>query len=131
MAQAGVAYHNFSNPSPRHIRKMRNCRMNRMMLRVTMILTIAFLFVYIGQLTTISAGSKEIQEIRGEIAELKEEQEQLQISLASRQNIDRVRDIATGKLGMNYPVEEQVRVISFSGSISSTNTQTAHDNATP
>lgn len=132
MAQAGIANYGTKEASSGRsgCRRCRN-RMNTIMLFVTGCMMAAFLFVYIGQLTVISAASKEARQLRQEISQLHEEQEQLQINLANRQNIDRVWDVATGELGMRYPVEGQVQIVSMNGYSSSAATQTAHDNANP
>ena len=112
-------------------RRMREARMNRVMLRVTIGVVVVSLFVYITQMAGISANAKEIGRIRKEITQLKEERQYLEVKLAARQDLERVRDEAIGRLGMGYPDEGEVRIISLSGYASNLNTQTVHDNTAP
>ena len=146
MAQAGVAgrnsYPERYTPSPvrgaahRNVpqanaavrmRKERIARTNRLMLRVTIALIVVSLFVYISRMAAISANAKEIAKIRQEITQLKEEQQYLEVKLAARQDLDRVRDEAMGRLGMRYPEEGQVQLVSLGGYLAGENWQTAHD----
>ena len=148
MAQAGVAYRSTrpsgstrpttavrSHPSQAsaaaRMRRERIARTNRMMLRMTVALIVVSLFVYIGRMASISANAKEIAKIRREITQLREEQQYLEVKLAARQDLERVRDEAMGRLGMDYPVEGQVQLVSLGGYLAGSGTQTAHDNATP
>ena len=131
MAQAGVAYRDVNRSAEVRRGKGRGKRLNRVMLWATTGLVVGFMFGYIGQLAEISAGAKEIRQIKMETDRMKEEQEQLKINLANQENIDRVWDLATGTLGMQYPVEGQIQIVSIEGYMSNGNTQTAHDNATP
>ena len=148
MAQAGAAYRGASRTqisggrtgaqravhpggAAARARRARIARINQIMLRVTVALIVVSLFVYITRMAEISANAKEINRIRQEITQLKEEQQYLEVKLAARQDLERVRDEAMGRLGMNYPDEGEVRLISLSGYASGLNTQTAHDNAAP
>ena len=132
MAQAGVAYRSTKQrPQAVYSRKKRVARINRMMLWSTTGLVMLCLFAYVGRMADISSGAKEINQLRREISGLKEEQQYLEVVLAARQNLTRVRDEAMGRLGMSYPVEGQVQVVSLSGYSASANMQTAHDNAMP
>ena len=148
MAQAGVAYRGVHptgsarpatavrrSPSPKsaaaRMRRERAERMNRMMLRMTIALIAVSLFVYIGRMASISANAKEIAKIRQEITQLREEQQYLEVKLAARQDLERVRDEAMGRLGMGYPVEGQVQLVSLGGYVVGSGTQTVHDNAAP
>lgn len=148
MAQAGVAYRSVrASESTRpavavrrrpsqtsaaaRMRRERIERTNRMMLRITAGLIIASLFVYIGRMASISANAKEIAKIRREITQLQEEQQYLEVKLAARQDLERVRDEAMGRLGMGYPVEGQVQLVSLGSYVAGSGTQTVLDNATP
>lgn len=71
------------------------------------------LFVYIGRMAAASAGAKEIDRLMSAIAEEQRTAQQLSIQLAARLDPARVRDEATGRLGMSYPAEGQIRVISL------------------
>ena len=113
------------------VRRERIERTNRWMLRVTVALIVVSLFVYISRMAAISANAKEIAKIRQEITQLREEQQYLEVKLAARQDLDRVRDEAMGRLGMGYPVEGQVQLVSLGGYRAGSSTQTAHDHATP
>ena len=128
MAQAGVAYRDVNRSFTVGRGKGRGKCLNQVMFWVTTALVVGFMFGYIGQLATISAGAKDIRQIKKETDQLKEEQEQLRIN---QENIDRVWDLATGTLGMRYPVDGQIQIVSIEGYMSEVNTQTARDNATP
>ena len=131
MAQAGVANRSAARMNAARMRRIREARINRLMLKLTMALIVVCLFGYISRMTVISAGAKEISKIRQEITKLQEDQQYLEVLLAARQDLDRVRDEAVGRLGMGYPKDGQVYLISLGGYASSANTQTAHDNAAP
>ena len=142
MAQAGVAYRSARPAAAVHgpssqvnaaarMRRERIERTNKWMLRVTVALIVVSLFVYISRMAAISANAKEIAKIRQEITQLREEQQYLEVKLAARQDLDRVRDEAMGRLGMGYPVEGQVQLVSLGGYMAGGSTQTAHDNAMP
>ena len=98
---------------------------------MTVALIVVSLFVYISRMAAISANAKEIAKIRQEITQLREEQQYLKVKLAARQDLDRVRDEAMGRLGMGYPVEGQVQLVSLGGYRAGSSTQTAHDHAMP
>ena len=110
------------------MRRERIARTNRLMLRVTIALIVVSLFVYISRMAAISANAKEIAKIRQEITQLREEQQYLEVKLAARQDLDRVRDEATGRLGMRYPEEGQVQLVSLGGYLVGESRQAAHDN---
>lgn len=132
MAQTGAVYRGKVRTSQeKHLQRKRTIRMNRIMLGATTTLVMLCLFAYISKMAAISSTAKEINQTRKEISNLKEEQQYLEVVLAARQNLDRVRDEATGRLGMNYPAEGQVQVVSLSGYSASVNTQTAHDSTMP
>ena len=133
MAQAGIV--NREEQKARleaaRARRERIARMNRIAFRATTALVVVCLFVYTSRMAAIAAGAKEISSIRQELTALREEQQYLEVKLAARQDLDRVRDEAVGRLGMRYPAEGEVIVVSLSGFNGSTNTQTAHDNTMP
>lgn len=79
---------------------------------VPLILLVACLFVYISRLAAVSAGAKEIDRLMNAIAEEQRTGQQLSIQLAARLDPARVRDEATGRLGMSYPTDERIRVVS-------------------
>ena len=134
MAQAGVSYRRVAQSA-----KFRSgvagqehaARLNRGILRVAICLVMICLFVYISRMATIASGAKEISQIRQEIAQLKDDQQYLEVMLAARQDLDRVRDEAMGRLGMNYPAEGRVQMISLSGYVTAAGTQTAHEGMNP
>lgn len=150
MAQAGVAYRggypartscgSWSQGAGRDVRpnrlaaqarRARAARVNQMMLQVTIALVVISLFVYITRMAGISANAKEISCIKKEITQLKEEKQYLEVKLAARQDLERVRDEAIGRLGMNYPDEGEIRLISLGHYVQAPNMQTVHDNAAP
>ena len=102
-----------------------------MMMKVAVALIAICMFVYIGRMTTVAAGAKEIDRIEQEIEDMKEWKQYLEVNLAARQNINRVKDEAIGRLGMIYPQESQIYLISLNGYAASANTQTVHDGTNP
>lgn len=148
MAQAGAAYrsvnpagnvrtrtagaarqHASAANAAARMRRERTARVNQLMLRMTVALIVVSLFVYIGRMAAISANAKEIARIRQDITQLREEQQYLEVKLAARQDLDRVRDEAMGRLGMKYPEAGQVQLVSLGGYVADSGTQTVHDNA--
>lgn len=79
---------------------------------VPLVLLVACLFVYIGRLAAVSAGAKEIDRLMNAIAEEQRTAQQLNIQLAARLDPARVRDEATGRLGMSYPADDRICVVS-------------------
>lgn len=132
MAQAGAAYrtHGQAAQSAR-MRKEQVMRFNRMMLRIATGLIVFCLFVYIGRMADISAGAKEISRLEEEITKLSEDEKYLRINLATRRNPEEVKIEAMSRLGMRYPVEGEVQLVSLAGFASRSNTHTALDNAAP
>jgi len=117
MAQAGAAGHNAGRYTSKYAKyKVNETRkkFNRVMLGVTGGLIVIMLFVHISQLARISAMAKQISAVRREIVQLEESRQYLKVNLAARQDMDRVKDEATGRLGMIEPTEDRVRQISLS-----------------
>ena len=159
MAQAGAAGRNYMLPQDNAVRRdvsrtivpsvkserriqspagtaaqaqrIRVAHTNQMMTRLMIGLVTVLLFVYIGRMASISASAKEISRIRQEITQLREEQQYLEVKLAARQDLDRVRDEAVGRLGMKYPEAGQVQIVSLGGYTVNVNPQTALDHAAP
>ena len=134
MAQAGITYRCGAQVTKRRFvsaGQERAARLNRGILRAAICLVMICLFVYISRMATIASGAKEISQIRQEIAQLKDDQQYLEVMLAARQDLDRVRDEAMGRLGMNYPAEGRVQMISLSGYVAGGATQTAHEGTNP
>ncbi len=131
MAQAGITYRTGVRCAPGKVpsRRTRAARMNGIMFRLFICLVMVLLFVYIGRMATISSGAKQITQIRRELSDLEEQRQYLEIALSARQNIDRVRDEATARLGMSYPTD--VRLVSLNGYVAAADTQTAHDTTMP
>ena len=131
MTQAGAVYRGAGQAKCARQKRERAMRFNQTMLRIATGLIVFCLFVYIGRMSVISAGAKEIDRLEAEIEKLDEDAKYLRISLAARQNVDRVRDEATGRLGMRDPVEGEVQLVSLNGYASRSNTHTAHDSTAP
>ena len=79
---------------------------------VPLVLLVACLFVYISRLAAVSAGAKEIDRLMNAIAEEQRIGQQLNIQLTARMDPARVRDEATGRLGMSYPTDDRICVVS-------------------
>jgi len=87
--------------------------LSRMLMLVTLAMIVAGFFVSVNRMAGIAEQSRRLEELRGAVRELTVEQQYLEITLATRQNLDRVRDEAMGRLGMGYPTDEQIRVVSL------------------
>lgn len=132
MTQTGAVY---GGAEERRIqaraRRMRMIRYNRMMLRITACLVVVCLFAYISRMAVIASSAKEISNLRKELTQLREEQQYLELYLAAQQDLNRVRDEAMVRLGMRYPEDGQVRLVSLSGYAMSANSQTALESTAP
>ena len=132
MAQAGMnVRRRRQKTAQERARERRIMKINAMMTKVAVALIAICMFVYIGRMTTVAAGAKEIDRIEQEIEDMKEWKQYLEVNLAARQNINRVKDEAIGRLGMIYPQESQIYLISLNGYAANANTQTAHDGTNP
>lgn len=88
---------------------------NRLMLLLLTAMTVVCLFGYIDRMADIAACAKQIDALRSDIRTLKAECQQLEFYLAAEQSLERVWDEATMRLGMVYPGEGQVRIVSLEG----------------
>jgi len=102
-------------------------RFNRRMLCVLSALMVLALFVYISRMATIAAGSKQISLLRQEISDLTSDAQYREISLAARQNLERVQYEAIYRLGMVYPQEGQIQMVSLNGEVIDTGVRTVYD----
>lgn len=102
---------------------------SRALIYMTVALLVTGLAVQIGRLSQIAAQAKSISTLSAEIRELDSEQQNLQVRLSLLQKSDRILDVAMNKLGMNYPEEGQVRVVSLSGYAADTPAITANSAA--
>lgn len=105
-------------PAPGKTRTKRRAQtaLNRALLYLTIALLVAGVAMQIARLSQIAAQTKYIASLTSEIKELKSEQANLQVRLSMQQNITRVQDVAKYQLGMDYPDESQIRVVSLGGS---------------
>ena len=141
MAQAGMVYRRDGRQvryaggqvrrSSGQVQARRPARSHSGMLRLTVCVAVLCLFVYIARMAAIANGAKEISRIQTEIEQLVGEGQYLQVKLAARQDLDRVRDEAMGRLGMRYPREGDVRVISLGGYRDEPVVQTAWEATNP
>ena len=110
MAQAGAA----GQYQSKYRRNEKRRRFNQIMMGITAVLVVIAMFIHIGQLARITSTSKEIDALKKELKRLEEQNQYLQLTLATRQDMDRVRDEATGRLGMVNPSDNEVRYVSLS-----------------
>jgi cell division protein FtsL len=113
MAQAGDARHGAGQYQSKYRKNEKRKRFNQVMMGITAGLVVITMFVHIGQLARIASVSKQIDALKKELDLLEEQHQYLQITLATRQDMDRVRDEATGRLGMIKPSDDKVRYISL------------------
>ena len=89
---------------------------------------VAGLFLQISQLARVSAQSKEISRVDQQIRELASAREDLTVCLSMYQNLDRIENLAFN-LGMQFPEEDQIRVVSLPGYTDESSAQTAENTA--
>ena len=131
MAQTGMAGRCVMNQRMiRNAKVRRAVRINRAMLKITVGLIVACMFVYIGRMAEITAAAKEIHQLEVEIDRLDEKRQGLDVQLEENQGIQRIKDGAA-RLGMADPQEGHVYMISLNGYATYNNTQTAHDSVNP
>ncbi len=100
---------------------------NRSMAFFLCVVLVIALFVYISRMATIASGAKEISMLRQEVANLNSDKQYREITLASRQNLERVQYEALNRLGMVYPQDGQVQVIYLGDYTVDPGTRTAYD----
>ena len=100
-------------------------RMLRIFLAVCLFVGV---FCQITMLARISGQSKQISKVNGQIRELTATAENLEVCLSMYQNLDRIETLAYG-LGMQFPEEAQIRVVSLPEGVDSAFTQTAENTA--
>ncbi len=100
---------------------------SRNMLYLLGVVVVFSLFFHINRMSAIAAGAKEISALRREIASLTSDRQYREISLAARQNLERVQYEALNRLGMIYPQEGQVQVIYLDEFLSDSGLRTAYD----
>jgi cell division protein FtsB len=113
--------------APRAVRRSRvdRSKVNRFMLYLTAAVLVVGLVMQVGRLAQIASSSKRISTLTAELRDLRGEKENLEVRLSMQQNLDRIRDEAINKCEMTYPTEDQIRVVSLSGSGSEPLTRTA------
>ena len=98
-------------------------------LKIALVVTLMLgLFLQISQLARVSAQSKEISRVDRQIRELTSAREDLQVCLSMYQNLDRIENLAFN-LGMQFPEEDQIRVVSLPGYSDESSAQTAENTA--
>ena len=102
-------------------------RFNRRMLCILSALLVLALFVYISRMAAIAAGSKQISLLKQEISTLTSDKQYREISLAARQNLERVQYEAIYRLGMVYPQEGQIQLVNLNGEVIDTGVRTVYD----
>ena len=67
----------------------------------------------VNRYAQIAQRTKKISALVGQIQALESDKANLELRLSARENLKRVRDEAMYNLGMDYPQEGQVRVVSI------------------
>jgi len=101
----------------------RLCRTLRIVLAACLF---AGVFGQITMIAKLSAQSKEISKVNREISDMTATVENMQVCLSMYQNLDRIETLAYG-LGMQFPTEDQIRVVSLPGIAEDASTQTAEN----
>lgn len=108
-------------------RERRRVYVNRAMMVLTLAVLISGLFLQLSRMAAINARAIEISELNAQIVELTGERQQLEIVMSIKQDIARIQDEAA-RLGMTYPGEGQVRVVTLPTGYGADNTMVAADN---
>ena len=131
MTTAGVGTRRAAHSAPqaRDKGQLRMARLNRIMLRVALVLVAASLFLYINRMAAIAGGAKTISRLRTQIAAEESRRQQLEIALAERRNLEMIGYEAVSRLGMVRPGSWSVRVVTLPGETASGDSQTVYDAA--
>ena len=113
--------------TPAQRERKRMARINRIMVRVVLAVVVVGIFLYIGGLTQISAGAKRISALRAQIAAEESRQQQLEIALVERQNLDMIRSEAVSRLGLSLPGTWSVQVVSLPAEYGAGDAQAVYD----
>ena len=95
----------------------------RALLIVAALVLFAGLFVQITMLSRISSQSKQAAKLEKEIVELSASAENLEVSINQYHNLETIGDRAR-ELGMEEPVDDQLRVVNLPQVVGDTSTQT-------
>ena len=118
-------YRTAARPAPAR-RRARPAGSRNMLFLLGLVL-VCSLFFHINRMSAIAAGAKEISALKREIATLTSDKQYREISLAARQNLERVQYEALNRLGMVYPGEGQVQVIYLDAFLGDSGLRTAYD----
>ena len=97
--------------SARRVDRRKATKHNRMLMYVTLGVLAACLFFQVNRYAQIASQKQPIVQLVNEIEQLETDKTNLELRLSARANINRVREEAMYNLGMDYPSEGQVRVI--------------------
>lgn len=86
---------------------------NRLLMYATLGVLVVCLFLQVNRYAQMAAQTKRISKLVNEIKQLETDRTNLELRLSARANIERVRDAAMYNLGMDYPDEGQVRVVTL------------------
>lgn len=86
---------------------------NRLLMYATLGVLVICLFLQVNRYAQMAAQTKHISKLVNEIKQLETDQTNLELRLSARANLERVRDAAMYNLGMDYPAEGQVRVVTL------------------
>lgn len=102
------------NTKPRSTRKNKSRRKkNKVAIYCVVALIATMAFLQLNRLAEISLKSKQISRLNDEIKKINENYETNVLHLSMAQNINKVREDAIYKLGMEYATEDQIHVVTL------------------
>lgn len=95
--------------------------------RAVFIVTLVLgLFIYITEMARLTGQAKEINQVNSQIHELSKRLEERQVRLSMCKNLEEIQNRAVA-LGMQFPEDDQIRVISVPGYTQDAGQQTAEN----
>ena len=111
-------------PAQSRVQRRKAQALSRFLMYMTLAVLAACLFTQVNRYAQIAQRTKRITALVGQIQALESDRANLELRLSARENLQRVRDQAMYNLGMDYPKEGQVRVVS-AGVLTAAQPQTA------
>ena len=100
-------------PAQSRVQRRKAPALSRFLMYMTLAVLAACLFMQVNRYAQIAQRTKKISALVGQIQALESDKANLELRLSARENLKRVRDEAMYNLGMDYPQEGQVRVVSI------------------
>ena len=110
----------------RAARRMRERKLNRLLVIVFAVVLFAGVFSQITLMARISGQNKAVRAMEKEARELSASADNLHLSLNQYHNLERIA-VRARQLGMEQPTETQIRVVNLPAAVDNTSTQSAEN----